>query len=68
LNPSTQIKKVRKKNMKELTNSIGKERDDIVKNWYPTRETSSTVMRLLQVIVAHEDDDKEEDPDNYWHP
>jgi hypothetical protein len=54
--------------MKELTNSIGKERDDIVNNWHSTRETSGTVMRLLQAIVAHEDDDKEEDPDSYWHP
>ena len=53
--------------MKELTNSIGTERDDIVNNWYPTRETSA-VMRLLQAIVAHEDDDKDEDPDSYWHP
>ena len=53
--------------MKELTNSIGKERDDIVKSWYPGRETSGTVMRLLQAIVAHEDDDKDED-DGYWHP
>jgi hypothetical protein len=54
--------------MKELTNSIGNARDDIVKNWYLARETSGTVMRMLQAIVAHADDDKEEDPDSYWHP
>ena len=54
--------------MKDLTSLIGKERDDIVNNWHPARETSGTMMRLLQVIVANEDDDKEEDPDSYWHP
>ena len=54
--------------MKELTISIGTDRDDIVSNWYATRQTAGTVMRLLQAIVAHEDDEKDEDPDSYWHP
>jgi hypothetical protein len=59
---------VREKNMKDLTSSSVKEHDNIVDKWYPARETSGIVMRLLQAIVAHEDDEKEEDPDNYWHP
>ena len=52
--------------MKELTNAIATERDNSV-NAYSTIEPSGAIMRLQQVIVAHADDDPDED-DGYWHP
>ncbi|MBV9256441.1 MAG: hypothetical protein JO215_00325 [Ktedonobacteraceae bacterium] len=54
--------------MRHLTCSIENERDNIVNTWYATKETSSAVARLLQVVIARDDDDKDEDPDSYWHP
>jgi hypothetical protein len=61
-------KKVRKTNMRHLTCSTNDERDDIVNTWYPKKETSSAMTKLMQVIIAREGDDDDEDPDNYWHP
>ena len=52
--------------MRNLTCSLGNERDDIVNNWYPVKETSSAVTKLLQVIIAYDGDD--DDDDGYWHP
>jgi len=43
------------------------ESDNTINTWYPKKETSSAMIKLMQVIIAKEDDD-DEDPDNYWHP
>lgn len=54
--------------MRNLTSSVDNERDNIVNNWYPTKEASGAVTKLMQAIIAREGDDEDEDPDNYWHP
>lgn len=51
-------KKVRVKNMRQDTGG----------NWYPTKEVSSAMTKLMQTIIAREGDDENDDPDSYWHP
>ena len=51
--------------MQKLTLSTREERDDIVNCWQT--EATGALLNILRFSTAS-DDDKGEDPDDYWHP
>ncbi len=54
--------------MQSLTLTTRDERNDILNCWHPVAEATGALLNILRFSVARDDDEKEEDPDNYWHP